>query len=212
MHRKHYRQGGVGIYIKNNINFVIRDDLSIFIEKCFETLFLEVTSSKGNIIIGEVYRVPNSSCPDSITNYELLTNKLQKGTDQNVDYLNRSPIHCAYSKHLLETFFAACLVPTITRPTRITSESATLIDNIYVRGNRLEYLRSGILVADISDHFPIFEFTGNNVRHCKPKNNTNSYRKLDATAIERINTLLLATDWSPLQHLNNYILMINLIL
>ena len=93
-------------------------------------------------------------------------------------------------------------MPTITRPTRITSESATLIDNIYVSGNRLEYLRSGILVADISDHFPIFVFTGNNVRHCKPKNNTNSYRKLDATAIERINTLLLATDWSPLQQLH----------
>ena len=70
----------------------------------------------------------------------------------NFDYLN---IHCAYSKHLLETFFAACLVPTITRPIRITSESATLIDNIYVSGNRLEYLRSGILVADIYDHFPI---------------------------------------------------------
>ena len=176
-HRKHYRQGGVGIYIKNNINFVIIDDLSIFIEKSFETLFLEVTSSKGNIIIGEVYRVPNSSCPDSITNYELLTNKLQNENKEIIigtDYLN---IHCAYSKHLLETFFAACLVPTITRPTRITSESATPIDNIYVSGNRLEYLRSGILVADISDHFPIFVFTGNNVRHCKPKNNTNSYKK-----------------------------------
>ena len=158
-HRKHYRQGGVGIYIKNNINFIIRDDLSIFIEKSFETLFLEVTSSKGSrpIIIGEVYRVPNSSCHNSITNYELITDKLQNenkeiiiGTDQHFDYLN---IHCAYSKYLLETFFAACLVPTITRPTRITSESATLIDTIYVSGNRLEYLRSGILVADISDHF-----------------------------------------------------------
>ena len=116
------------------INFIIREDLSIFIEKSFETFFLEVTSSKGSILIGEVYRVPNSSCPNSITNYELITNKLQNenkeikiGTDQNFDYLN---IHCAYSKHLLETFFAACLVPTITRPTRITSESATLIDNI----------------------------------------------------------------------------------
>ena len=54
----------------------------------------------------------------------------------------------AYSKHLLETFFAACLVPTITRPTRITSESATLIDTIYVSGNRLEHLRSGILLAE----------------------------------------------------------------
>ena len=43
-HRKHYRQGGVGIF-KNNIHFIIRDDLSIFIEKSFESLFLEVTSS-----------------------------------------------------------------------------------------------------------------------------------------------------------------------
>ena len=106
--------------------------------------------------------------------------------------------------YLDNLLFLACLVPTITRPTRITSESATLIDNIYVSGNRLEYLRSGILVADISDHFPIFLFTGKNVRHCKPKNNTNYYIKLDTTAIDRINTLLLATYWSPLQQLHNY--------
>ena len=91
-HRKHYRQGGVGIYIKNNINFVIRDDLSIFIEKSFETLFLEVTSSKGNIIIGEVYRVPNSSWSDSITKLRT-DHKLQNenkeiiiGTDQNFNF------------------------------------------------------------------------------------------------------------------------------
>ena len=71
-----------------------------------------------------MYRVPNSSFPGSITNYELITNELQNenkeiiiGTDQNADYLNT---HCAYSKHLLESFFAAGLVPTITRPTRIT--------------------------------------------------------------------------------------------
>ena len=102
----------------------------------------------------------------------------------------------------LKHFFAAGLVPTIARPTRITSESATVIDNIYVSGNRLEHLRSDILVADISDHFPIFVSTGKNVRHCKRKNNTNSYRKLDITAIDRINTLLLATDWSSLQQLH----------
>ena len=82
-------------------------------ENSFETLFLEVTSSKGSTIIGEVYRIPNSSCPDSITNYELITNKLQNenkeiiiGTDQNVDYLN---IHCAYSKHLLKHFLQPVL-------------------------------------------------------------------------------------------------------
>ena len=138
-----------------------------------------------------MYIVPSSSCPYLISNYELITNKLQIenkeiiiGTDQNCDHLN---IHCAYSKHLLETFFAACLVPTITRPTKITNESATLIDNINVSGNRLEYLRSGILVAYISDHFPLF--TGTFFRHCIHKNSTNSYRKRDTTAIYRINTI-----------------------
>ena len=206
-HRKRYRQGVVGIYIKNNINFVVRDDLSIFLEKSFETLFLEVSSKGKPIIIGEVYRVPSSSSPDSITNYELITNKLQNenkeiiiGTEQNFDYLN---MNCAYSKHLLEIIFSAGLVPTITRPTRITSESNTLIDNIYISGNRLDTLQSGILIADISDHFPIVVFIGKNGRSHKPKKTTNyEYRKLDTAATGRINTLLLATDWSPLQSLH----------
>ena len=60
-------------------------------------------------------------------------------------------------------------MPTTTRPTKITSDLTTIIDNIYVSGNRLEYIRSGILVADISDHFLIVVFTGKNVRYCKPK-------------------------------------------
>ena len=135
-HHKRYRQGGVGIYVKNNINFIVRDDLSIFIEKSFETLLIEVSSSKGSVISSEVYRVPSSICPESISNHELITDKLQNenkeiiiGTDQNFDYLNTN---CAYSKHLLETFISACLMPTITRPTRITSESATLIYIYYL--------------------------------------------------------------------------------
>ena len=110
--------------------------------------------------------------------------------------------------HILNIFLTHFSQPVLCRRSKDrpelgpSSESATLIDNNYVSGNRLEYLRSGILVAYISDHLAIFLFTGKNVRHCKPKNNTNSYRKLDATAIDRINTLLLATDWSPLQQLH----------
>ena len=48
-------------------------------------------------------------------------------------------------------------LPLISRPTRVTATSATLIDNIFT--NNHEYVNcslNGILVADISDHFPIF--------------------------------------------------------
>ena len=50
----------------------------------------------------------------------------------------------------------------ITRPTRITSHCATLIDNIYVNYAANTY-DSGILINDITDHLPFFSFLGLNV-------------------------------------------------
>ena len=40
------------------------------------------------------------------------------------------------------------------RPTRITSSSATLIDNIFM--NDSSFISSGLLCTEISDHLPIF--------------------------------------------------------
>ena len=48
-------------------------------------------------------------------------------------------------------------LPLITRPTRVTATSATLIDNIFT--NCLEncsHSVQGLMVTDISDHYPIF--------------------------------------------------------
>ena len=104
--------------------------------------FVEVLINNAvNIIVGEIYRVPNPNRHLSIQYYEDIISKLQYenkevilGTDHNFDYLNST---CAHSKHLLETYFSAGFIPTITRPTRITHASATLIDNIYVKCKQL---------------------------------------------------------------------------
>ena len=42
----------------------------------------------------------------------------------------------------------------MTKPTRITSHTATLIDHIYT--NSVNRLISGVIPVDISDHLPIF--------------------------------------------------------
>ena len=42
----------------------------------------------------------------------------------------------------------------MTKPTRITNHTATLIDHIYT--NSVNRLISGVIPVDISDHLPIF--------------------------------------------------------
>ena len=56
-------------------------------------------------------------------------------------------------------------LPKITRPTRITPHSATLIDHIYSNDNRptSQIDISGIIITDLADHFGTFHI----VSKCK---------------------------------------------
>ena len=67
----------------------------------------------------------------------------------------------------VDAMFSNYLIPQITKQTRITPTTATLIDNIYNNdildeNNQLQ----GILCSDSSDHLPIFILTTlNNDKH-----------------------------------------------
>ena len=53
--------GGVGIYVKNLLPFKVLPNLSVFIDKVVETIFVEISLPKNKkIIVGSVYR-PNSN-------------------------------------------------------------------------------------------------------------------------------------------------------
>ena len=74
------------------------------------------------------------------------------GLDHNLDFLK------AHSHQLTNDFIQLNLdlemIPTITRPTRITKSTATLIDNIIVSQNNCGNYIASILVDDMSDHLP----------------------------------------------------------
>ena len=75
--------------------------------------------------------------------------------DYNIDLLN-SESH-DLTNEFVDLMYCNEFLPLISRPTRITSTSATLIDNIFTNNHDdLNCSLNGILVADISDHFPIF--------------------------------------------------------
>lgn len=85
------------------------------------------------------------------------------------------------------------LFPTITRPSRITSHSATLIDNIFTNVTENKTI-SGLLISDIIDHLPVITVYDNNYRTEIEEHK--QYRQIRTE--ETIATLkheLMAQDW-----------------
>ena len=48
----------------------------------------------------------------------------------------------------------ANLIPTITKPMRVTNTSVTLIDNLLIKSNMHETHQSNIIINNFSDHYP----------------------------------------------------------
>ena len=75
--------------------------------------------------------------------------------DYNINILNYSShVHTA---QFVDMMSSSGFMPLITRPTRVTATSATLIDNIFTN-NLMDISHSlqGLFITDVSDHFPIF--------------------------------------------------------
>ena len=167
--RKRKTKGGVALYISKRFTCKERLDLSPFYEGEFETIFAEVRSKNATLIVGEIYRVPNTNEKVSIERFEATLSKISEansstviiGTDQNFDYMKINSHN--QTSRLLDTFIMAGMVPTITKPTRITHTSTTLIDNIYVKSNQLSPVFSSVLHSEISDHLPILTCFGNEI-------------------------------------------------
>lgn len=200
--RKTIAHGGVAMYIKDNLRFVPRDDLDIFDEGTFESIFIEITNENKSTIVGEIYRTPSSNEQQSLVNYEAILTKLVNinkdciiGTDQNFDYL-RVNKH-KKTQELLNIFFDNKMVPTIIKPTRITSKTATLIDNLYLKCERPLKIQSGIICTDISDHYPIYMCYGSDKQMNQTPTNITT-RPINAVAEKNIKDALQQLKWDNL--------------
>jgi len=208
--RTHMSKGGVALYIDQTFPYKLLSDMFCHVEGEFESIFVEVTDREHKLVIGEIYRVPNTNESISISRYEQTLGKINDlknidyviiGTDQNFDYIKLDK-H-TNTNNLLNHFMTSGFIPTINKPTRITHSSATLIDNIYVKHNRYK-LTSGILMYDISDHLPIFTCIQNDSRHssCGKQPLTVKSRLLNDTKITLIKDSILETDWDSMNSMS----------
>ena len=155
-------KGCVRLYFSDRFNFERREDLRVYESKQLESIFIEILSeNKGqNLIVGCIYKHPKMDVSEFNKHLYNLLEKVSREKkkivlmgDFNIDLL-KLDLHDESSSYF-DIISSFGLLPSILRPTRITSRSATLIDNIFSNFGDVK-TTSGNLVCPISDHLPQF--------------------------------------------------------
>ena len=199
--RKHSKGGGTAILLQNGITFKRRTDIEIFREKDVESTIIEIVAKDGKkIVVCSMYRPPNTDPTHFITSMNSITSKLASekkeiilGMDHNLDLL-KSGSH-KQTQLFLNDLLDKEIYPTITRPTRICHNAATLIDNVFVSKNLHKFFESAILIEDISDHLPLLILLKQTKLICNKPIEFKT-RKLNAKNIKLIKYKLYQVDWT----------------
>ena len=140
----------------------------------------------------------DSNFNDFIQNFNSILAKF--GKENNLSYLlgdfNLNLMN--YHSHSLtgeyaDVSYANLFVPLIVRPTRITSYSASLIDNIFAN-SFCNNIVSGLFFTDVSDHLPIFAIHYEQGLNNDGRKSFVSFRDKSTANINKFHELLRSTD------------------
>ena len=172
--RSHKTGGGVALYVNEKYikNSFIHENSAI---KCTQSLLIECQLSKmESCIIGLIYKPPDlddRTFLEELSDWLDFVNNMNKTAfiagDFNYDLFitdNGSP-----TLEFFNLFATYGFWPTIFKATRTSEQKTTLLDNIFC--NNLDMVHnSGLILDDLSDHFPIFascSFNLSNDLSCK---------------------------------------------
>ena len=134
----------------------------------------------------------------------MLFNLLSKNTpayiclDSNINLLNicSSHTHFSYLSTINESNFTQC----IEKVTRVHNHSSSLIDHILTNNLEAE-VTSGVVMSDISDHFPVFLELP--VQKTKNKTKFETSRKFSRHCLENFHENLSLFEWNDVQASND---------
>ena len=154
--------------------------------------------------MGEIYQVPNTC--EKIFNekycglLKLIGNQNAIiGGDFNIDYLKL--LQHKISEELYNINVNDQYIPSITLSTQVTHNSCTLIDYMHVKVQSLSRYCVGILVNDISDHFPCLLSLQLKMSPNKEAPLYKITRSINDEKMFAMNNKLLYKDWT---HVQNY--------
>ena len=143
--------GGILCYVRENIQYKRRLDLK---------LTLNFFSGSKNLLVCFFYRPPDSRSSwldmfsDHLENvYDECKELLLLG-DMNINMLSSDDTNSASTHKLMHILNSVNLVQIITKPTRATTQSKTLIDHIYT-SNPDYIVNHSVSCYAISNHYPV---------------------------------------------------------
>jgi len=151
--------GGVALYVRDDIQcdvrvYMVMTVLSVCLKKPTHRLV------KSRPIVGCIYRPPDQDLDRFNVDFDCLLGKITTekakfvlAGDYNVNLLKHD-VH-GETQNFVNNLYANFSMPVICRHTRFTGKSGTLIDNI-ITNDFHEDCVAGVMIADISDHLPVF--------------------------------------------------------
>ena len=155
--------GGVAVLVHKSFESIEISELTCNNDS-IECIFVKVTKSGEDVIVGSCYRKPDhsnymsfiSTLSEKISSLNS-NSKLIIAGDFNFN-LMQIENNIGVST-FVDSLLSLGLVPTISNPTRDILNAKSLLDNIFI-SNTISY-NSGLFYWDISDHMPIFIFLQN---------------------------------------------------
>ena len=201
------------MWVHEQFDVEVLEDLSYFKEKIFESLFIKVKASNNSFkIVGNIYRAPSANINEFNNILKTILETISKDIflskaeevvlmgDYNINLIQ-------YENHpqtlrYLDTLLTNNFMPHITLPSRITNTSSTLIDHIHSNSKQGSFI-SGIIYSCISDHMPIFNI-GHTSKVGKPsKKEKIQIRKFGPRNKTLFKDKLGEKDWSNVINDNN---------
>ena len=201
-------RGGVALYVREDHHVIPRPDLDIFVPFLFESVF--VTLKDINLTIGVIYRSPSADTAAFLQTYQQLFHTLNHEQEKivllgdfNIDLLDYHDD--ANVAEFVDSTFEFGFIPSITIPTRVTPTSASCIDNI-ISDASLHDSVFGVLIEDVSDHFPIFcQFSKlpSTFKQNMPPQPNHTFRNYSDSNILKLTEKLSSYDWYEITTDNN---------
>ena len=158
--------GGALLYISQSVSYKVRNDLSLLFYKSkqLESIFIEICLKRKNVIVACIYRHPCMEISEFNSLFlrpllDILSRENKEIVllgDFNINLL-RSDLNSLESE-FLDLMGSHHYLPNIVLPTRVTSKTSSLIDNIFTSTHLITNYKSvsGNLTIAISDHMAQF--------------------------------------------------------